>query len=139
MADAEFTCTSAQVANSRAKAGVPSWRYRFFGGGPAESGAKATGLAALAASTSSFHGSELPYVFGGIQAASLFSRPSPQKVAVSNEMMSVWAAFAKDPAKGPLQHGWPLYNPKGIDLSPSVESEKLMDTRRHPGPVVLQG
>jgi carboxylesterase type B len=136
MADAEFTCASAQVSNSRAKAGMPVWRYRFFGGGPAEPGA-AGGLAGLAASAQSFHGSELSYVFGGVQASSLLSRPSPLKTAVSNEMMSVWAAFAKDPAKGPLQHGWPLYNAKGIS-SLSIKDGNLMESRRHAGPAVLQ-
>jgi cholinesterase len=137
MADAEFTCTSAHVSNSRATAGVPVWRYRFFGGGPAEPGA-AGGLAGMAAAAQSFHGSELSYMFGGVQASSLLSRPSPQKTAVSNEMMSVWAAFAKDPAKGPLQHGWPLYNAKGIS-SIYIEGSNLIDARRHVGPAVLQG
>jgi cholinesterase len=126
MADAEFTCTSAQVSNSRAKAGVPVWRYRFFGGGPAEAGG-AGGLAALAATAQSFHGSELSYVFGGVQATSLFGRPSPQKTAVSNEMMSVWGAFAKDPAKGPLQHRWPLYNAKGISVYFGAKETKLKE------------
>jgi len=113
MADAEFTCPSAHVSNSRAKAGVPVWRYRFFGGGPTEAGS--AGIAGLMSAASSYHGSELPYVFGGVQApASLLSRPSPLKTAVSKQFMEVWAAFAKDPAKGPLQHGWPLYNAKGM-------------------------
>lgn len=115
MADAEFTCPSAQVANSRVKAGVPVWRYRFFGGGPADAGA---GAAGLLSSPQSSHGAELSYVFGSVQgAASLLNRPSAQKTAVSQEMMAVWAAFAKDPAKGPLQHGWPLYDAKGMPRS----------------------
>jgi Carboxylesterase family len=114
-ADAEFTCTSAQVSNSRLKAGVPVWRYRFFGGGPVEPGASSLSVQAA-------HGSELSYVFGGIQSSNTFSRPSAQKTAVSQEMMTVWAAFAKDPAKGPLQHGWPLYDPKGMmDFSDAKE------------------
>lgn len=112
MADAEFTCPAAQVSSSRAKAGVPVWRYRFYGGGPADAGAK--GGAGLLSAAQSFHGSELPYVFGGVQAASILSRPSPQKMAVSKEMMDVWGAFAKDPARGPLQHGWPVYSAKGM-------------------------
>jgi cholinesterase len=119
MADAEFTCPSAHVSASRAKAGVPVWRYRFFGGGPADPAA-GKGAASMMATAQSFHGSELTYVFGGVQAASLVSRPSPQKTAVSREMMEVWGAFAKDPAKGPLQHGWPLYNAKG-NASASTE------------------
>jgi len=102
--DSEFTCPSAQVANSRRAAGVPVWRYRYYGGGPPGDGVSTQSVSAA-------HAAEISYVFGNPRG-----EQTAQKTAVSKEMTTVWAAFARDPAKGPIAHGWPLYDPKADTL-----------------------
>jgi carboxylesterase type B len=110
MADAEFTCPSAQVANSRVKAGVPVWRYRFYGGGPFE------GTRNAPATNPSAHAAELTYVWGYVGSGRSASTVTPQKIAVSDTFQKVWADFAKDPENGPIKNGWPKYDAKGDTL-----------------------
>jgi carboxylesterase type B len=87
---------------------VPTWRYRFFGGGPPLPGAKS-------ASNPAAHAAEISYVFNsfGWNPFSSASSVTAQKRAVSNEFQSAWGEFAKDPQNGPKKLGWPLYDPKG--------------------------
>jgi cholinesterase len=116
MADAEFTCPSAQVVNSRIKAGVSAvWRYRFYGGGPKEGSSISSNLLAGA---SAAHGAELAYVWDriGVGAGPLASSATPQKTAVSNTMQKVWADFAKNPSEGPVKNGWPKYQAQSDTL-----------------------
>lgn len=122
LADAEFTCPAARVVNSRSGHKVPTWRYRFYGGGPSTTNSTSP-LAALVNPAS--HAAELTYVFGtlgGARGNGLLPSVSatPQRVAVSNEFQAVWGAFAKDPHNGPTKLGWPVYNPMGASAFPFI-------------------
>jgi cholinesterase len=117
----EFDCPTAHVANSRAAAGVKTYRYRYYGGQDDSTIISRTaplrGLLNYA-----MHAGELPYVFDTIGSlGSLGSviglTRTPQNVAVAAEFQKVWGAFAKDPHNGATKMGWPEYNPSGMSLS----------------------
>lgn len=109
-----FTCPTAAQARYRTEQLVPTWRYRYHGEwgnlrlynstaglGPRGSGA--------------YHGSDIEMVFGTGQDVSLVVN-SEQEDAVSAYMMGAWASFARDPAKGLLDYGWPVYDATGNTL-----------------------
>ena len=63
-----------------------------------------------------FHFAELPLVFGVFpnpknSTNSLTPQPSADELALSKYMQGAWVAFARDPAQGLLDYGWPLYDP----------------------------
>jgi hypothetical protein len=60
-----------------------------------------------------YHFSEVWLVFGVFPSNSTNSivpPPTADELALSKYMQSTWVAFARDPAKGLLDYGWPLYN-----------------------------
>jgi hypothetical protein len=61
----------------------------------------------------SIHSGEIPLVFGVFSNGSTDSTiplPTTDELALSKYMQNAWVAFARDPAKGLLDYGWPLYN-----------------------------
>lgn len=109
-----FTCPTGAQARYRTQQLVPTWRYRYHGEwdnlrlynstdglGPRGSGA--------------YHGSDVEMVFGTGRDVSLVQN-SEQEDAVSAYMMGAWASFARDPARGLLDRGWPRYDPAGDTL-----------------------
>lgn len=109
-----FTCPTGAQARYRAQQLVPTWRYRYHGDwdnlrlynstaglGPRGSGA--------------YHGSDIEMVFGTGQDVSLVAN-SVQENTVSAYMMGAWAAFARNPAQGLLDYGWPQYDPTSETL-----------------------
>ena len=67
-----------------------------------------------ASPTSVAHTSEIPLVFGVVSNVSTnptIPPSTPDELAISKYMQSAWVAFARDPAKGLLDFGWPLYDP----------------------------
>ncbi|KAK7911917.1 hypothetical protein PG985_014398 [Apiospora marii] len=104
-----FACPSAYTAGYRARYGVPTWRYRYFGdwdnlrlySSTAGLGSRGSGA---------YHGSEIEMVFGTAQDVSGLES-SCKEAATSRYMMGAWAAFARDPERGLLAYGWPIYNP----------------------------
>ncbi|KJR81634.1 uncharacterized protein SPSK_00767 [Sporothrix schenckii 1099-18] len=109
-----FVCPAAVAAKARQVYGAghhPTWRYRYFGVFP-----NMNPLPWMRA----YHGSEFPMVFG---TADTFGGPNtPAQDALSAYMQTAWVAFAKDPQKGLLDLGWPLY----------VEDEATLVRLGHP-------
>ncbi|KAK7051766.1 carboxylic ester hydrolase [Favolaschia claudopus] len=97
-----FTCATAQTAAFRAKAGIPTWRYRYFGDWDN------LRLYDCCPGSGAYHGSELELVFGtGKDVSGVRNGRAEERV--STMMMRAWAAFAKDPMKGLRDLGWPEY------------------------------
>ncbi|KAJ6452477.1 carboxylesterase [Mycena sanguinolenta] len=95
-----FTCATSQTAAFRAAAGLPTWRYRYFGDWD---------NLRLFPGSGAYHGSDLEMVFGTGEAVSGVPN-GPKEQGVSLMMRAVWGAFARDPAKGLNVAGWPRYD-----------------------------
>jgi cholinesterase len=92
--NAGFTCPPVRAVESRLKAGLPAWRYRYMYANPVAA-----------------HGSELGVVWGTmdrIKRGNLTT--SPDEIALSKNVRKAWAAFAKDPKHGLTKFGWPVYD-----------------------------
>lgn len=104
-----FTCPTGATARYRAARGVPTWRYRYHGqwdnlrlyDGAAGLGPRGSGA---------YHGSDVEMVFGTGRDVSLVTN-SGREDEVSAYMMGAWATFARAPATGLAEHGWPGYGP----------------------------
>ena len=60
-----------------------------------------------------YHSSEIPLVFGALPTPNATTNtppPTADELALSSYMQGAWVSFARDPAKGLLNYGWPLYN-----------------------------
>jgi hypothetical protein len=62
-----------------------------------------------------YHSAEIPLVFGVFpnlnnSTNSTTPPPTADELALSKYMQSAWVAFARDPAQGLSNFGWPLYN-----------------------------
>ncbi|KAF2832664.1 alpha/beta-hydrolase [Ophiobolus disseminans] len=88
--DFVFQCPQALWANATAAAGIPTWRYFFNASFPNTQPYANLGV---------YHASEVALVFGTYDRANT----TTQQYALGRYMMSVWAAFAKNPERGP---GW---------------------------------
>ncbi|KAL3487569.1 Alpha/Beta hydrolase protein [Aspergillus germanicus] len=98
-----FTCPAADAAELRRKHGVPSWRYRYYGGDYANTEIYPVG--------SDWHTSDMLTVFG--TAASVTGvEDSSYEAKAGAYMRDAWATFAKDPSKGLREKlNWPTYHP----------------------------
>ncbi|KAJ6467943.1 carboxylesterase [Mycena vulgaris] len=85
-----FTCATSQTASFRANAGVPTWRYRYFGDWD---------NLRLYAGSGAYHGSELEMVFGTGEDVSGRKNGALEE-GVSRMMRRAWGAFARDPGAG---------------------------------------
>ncbi|KAF4924262.1 Cholinesterase [Colletotrichum viniferum] len=98
-----YTCADNIRLAQTLSAGLPSWRYRYFGDFPN-----------LVLSTNppsgAYHGAELQPLFGTLPQ-------DPPSTTVELEtakfLRGAWTTFAKNPTSGLLSYsgGWPLYNP----------------------------
>lgn len=61
----------------------------------------------------SWHGSEIPSVFGFPDSKSA-GLATPEQSTVSKFMNKAWAEFAKDPENGLSRLGLPVYDPQGM-------------------------
>ncbi|KAL9121468.1 MAG: hypothetical protein Q9187_001970 [Circinaria calcarea] len=120
-----FTCPHALEATNRANAGVPTWRYRYFGDWD---------NLRLYPTSGAYHGSDLEMIFGASEDVSGLPE-SKAEVQMKEVMQRAWAAFADDPERG-LERGlgWPEYgtsngtvvvlgynnNPKPLFIAPST-------------------
>jgi len=97
----EFTCPTGIRANVSLAAGIPTWRYRYFGVFPD---------LAVSSEAGTWHAAELPILFDTMPAN---PGPTTAEISIANYMRGAWAAFAKDPAKGLSTYGdgWPVYDP----------------------------
>lgn len=105
-----FTCPTGEEARQRVNYGVPTWRYRYFGDWTNLRLYNAS--AGLGRGSEAYHGSDTSIVFGTSQDVS-GRRNSKEEDDMSRYMMGAWAAFARDPAKGLTEYGWPAYREDG--------------------------
>jgi len=102
-----FTCPAGVAARNRVNAGVPTWRYQYQAIFPDIS---------TRPDLRAFHSSEIPIVFGTFDAI-LVPPPTLVELALSRYVQGAWVAFARDPARGLLNYGWPRYNPNTSSLA----------------------
>lgn len=69
---------------------------------------------ALAPGIGAYHSSEIPLVFGTTEVKLNASKDTAEEAALSKMMRKAWTSFAKDPRKGLLDIGWPVYQPNGM-------------------------
>lgn len=105
-----FTCPTATEAYYRTQHGVPTWRYRYHG----DWGNLRlyNGSAGLGRSSGTWHGSEIPMVFGTAEDVSGLNNNRTEE-ETSSYMMKAWAAFVRDPSSGLSTYGWPEYDASG--------------------------
>lgn len=102
-----WTCPALTSAGDRARAGLPTWRYQYYGAWPAFS----NGYPDLGC----YHFAECPILFGTTPDHYL-NDPSKRVVTpdaqkqVTKWMQHAWAEFARDPQNGLTKLGWPRYN-----------------------------
>ena len=98
-----FDCATAHRAYYHYKAGLPIWRYRYFGDFP---NLRLTTVP----DSGAYHGSELPMLFDMLDG---LGTSTATQLAIGHEMRSAWASFAKDPEEGLQEHSlrWKPYNP----------------------------
>lgn len=106
-----FTCPAGSRANISLSAGVPTWRYRWFGSFPN------TQLTTFP-NSGAWHGSQNPIIFDTAVSGPGIPPATDAEVAIGTYLRGAWAAFAKDPVGGlaKYQGGWPAYNPEGETL-----------------------
>lgn len=95
-----YTCPAGRRANVSLAAGVPTWRYRYFGD------FDNTRLAAFAGT---WHTSELLALFG-VTAQSVPS--TERQLDVFEYIRGAWGAFLWDSERGLCEYGWPEYDPE---------------------------
>jgi cholinesterase len=99
--NAGFTCPPQKAAESRLKASLPAWRYRYMG--------TYANTAMGAGPPAAAHGSELTIVWGTMDVVKK-GVSTPDEVSLSKNVRKAWASFAKDPKEGLTKLGWPVYD-----------------------------
>jgi len=88
------------MLQNRAKAGVPIWRFRYFGDWD---------NLRLYPTSGAYHGSDLEMIFGASEDVSGLPESAPE-MEMQALMQRTWAVFADDPVKGlEREMGWPVY------------------------------
>ena len=111
-----FTCPAGTAAQFRSDAGVSAWRYRYFGVWP---------NLKISETAGTYHGAEIPMVFGGSDRGIDIPDTNAQKV-VKTKMMKAWAGFVKDPEAGLTKLGWPKYDKNSKSLRNSSHRRMLI-------------
>jgi para-nitrobenzyl esterase len=139
--DMLYGWTAERLVRSQTKAGQPSFLYLWDHGFPA----------AEAKDMHGFHGSELPFVFGTLDATPPYwpkAPDDPAEARLSDAMVGYWASFVK--AGRPEAHGapdWPAFGEGGhymhfedapkpsVDLMPGMFdfNEEVVCRRRASG------
>ncbi|KAF2663881.1 alpha/beta-hydrolase [Microthyrium microscopicum] len=101
-----LACGTAPGAAARRAAGVPAWRYRWFGEWP---------NLEIYPQIGAYHSMDVPLVFGATERTSNVP-DTPEEAAFVKNIMTAWATFAKDPEHGLEKLGWPIYDPKANTL-----------------------
>uniref|UniRef100_A0A8H7Y890 Carboxylic ester hydrolase n=1 Tax=Psilocybe cubensis TaxID=181762 RepID=A0A8H7Y890_PSICU len=96
-----WTCPAGSAAQDRVNAGVPTWRYQYQAVFSNISPRPDLG---------SYHLSEIPIVFGTYKTVNPSIPVTPNERALSKYIQGAWVAFAKNPRRGLIDYGWPLYN-----------------------------
>ena len=106
-----FTCPAAARANLSNAAGLPTWRYRWFGDFP-------NLQLTTTEKSGAWHSSELPVLFANLPSGLGIPNNTDAELSIGDYIRGAWAAFAKDPVNGlsSYQGGWPQYSPSGNTL-----------------------
>lgn len=129
-----FTCPASAAAGLRRQAGLPAWRYRYFGMYPNLELPTSTGRA--------WHGAELLPMFSSSEEVTRMDS-TWQERSVGAYMRGAWAAFARCPETGLVGYGWPLYEMDqpteviigmGNDTTVSFANPAVYDTTCGPFP-----
>ncbi|KAG6827128.1 hypothetical protein H0H92_013130 [Tricholoma furcatifolium] len=91
-----FTCPAGAAALDRVNANVSTWRYQYQAVFPDIS---------TRPDLRAYHASEIPVIFG------TFISPTATEKELSKFIQGAWVAFARDPAQGLIDLGWPQYSP----------------------------
>ncbi|KAL2015048.1 hypothetical protein VTK56DRAFT_6428 [Thermocarpiscus australiensis] len=104
-----FNCPAGARALASARAGNPTWRYRWHGVFP-------NTVLSTHPPSGAYHSSEVAVLFGTVDQSVV--RSTRDEDAIGRYMRGAWAAFAKDPVRGLLRYGggWPRYVPDGKTL-----------------------
>jgi cholinesterase len=86
---ATFTCPVLRAVQARTKAGLTTYRYRYFGDYPNTRLQPSTNFGA-------WHTAEIPQIFMTTESVTGFPN-TPSEAKLSSFMQKTWAAFAKDP------------------------------------------
>ncbi|KAL2823302.1 cholinesterase [Aspergillus cavernicola] len=98
-----FTCPAADAAGFRRQHGVPSWRYRYYGGNYTNTYIHPVG--------SDYHTADMLPLFGTAPAVTGVDDSAFEAEAAAY-MRDAWATFAKSPTSGLTdKFGWPTFNP----------------------------
>lgn len=104
-----FFCPVAARAAINTQHGVPTWRYRYFGDWPDM-------RLSSTVYTGAYHGSEVNILFDTVPHGEGIPASMPEEVAFGKYMRGAWAAFARNPARGLKEIGWPVYEEEGETL-----------------------
>ncbi|KAH9485684.1 Acetylcholinesterase [Psilocybe cubensis] len=96
-----FTCPAGSAAQDRVNAGVRTWRYQYQGVFPNISPRP---------DTRAYHLAEIPIIFGTYRTINPSILITPNEIALSKYMQGAWVAFARNPGRGLIDYGWPLYD-----------------------------
>jgi carboxylesterase type B len=113
--DSAFNCPTRDAVDARFKLKVPVWRYRFMAVFPNSQ---------IYPDTGAYHSIDCPTVFG-TTGRNVQKMPNTleQDKFVTN-VMTAWAAFAKDPENGLQALGWPKYNPESKLILPILHVDR---------------
>jgi carboxylesterase type B len=109
-----LACPTAAEAFNKHRAGIPTWRARYFAQWP--------NLTPFPndSSIGAYHGADVYVFFGTIADVHLgnsTAKPTEAERKLSSRYMDAWLTFAEDPKEGLSKRlGWPLYDPMGNTL-----------------------
>ncbi|KAH9485691.1 Acetylcholinesterase [Psilocybe cubensis] len=96
-----FTCPAGSAAQDRVNAGVRTWRYQYQAVFPNISPRP---------DIRSYHLSEIPLIFGTYKTINPSIPITTNEISLSKYMQGAWVAFARNPDRGLVDYGWPLYD-----------------------------
>jgi carboxylesterase type B len=70
-----------------------------------------------------FHGSEIPLIFGTYNHSGQV--PTPREIILSKFIQTAWVSFARDPAQGLVDLGWPRYSSTGAGYAEIGNAKNL--------------
>jgi len=107
---ATFTCPSGDAAAARARYGVPTYRYRYFGEFP---NLRLT----ITPPSGAWHGAEIPVIWQTTEDASGQSDTTAED-SISQYLSRAWAAFAKNPSTALSQapYNFPQYSSTSLSF-----------------------
>ncbi|KAJ9360092.1 hypothetical protein DTO027B9_1644 [Paecilomyces variotii] len=102
-----FTCPTMEEATNHIRAGVPTWRFRYF--------ADWDNTRLYYPTSGAYHGVDMNMIFGNSADFTGIPESKPQ-TQLKRVMQRAWAAFVADPQKGLERLGWPVFNPSANTL-----------------------